>query len=244
MGFLAAAIVIGFLGGFHCVGMCGPIAMSLPVHNRSSLQKITSILVYNFGRIATYSVFGILFGAIGQSFVLFGLQQMLSIVLGSLILVFVIISAFKKINNPFLSKAYTLISKVRSKFSDLFRKRSFSAFFSIGLLNGILPCGLVYMALAGATATGDIWKGALFMMFFGLGTLPFMFAVTYYSNLISIKVRNHMRKVVPVVVSLMAVLMILRGMNLGINYISPKLSQEKCEVGGKAKPELQCCHKK
>jgi sulfite exporter TauE/SafE len=243
MEFLIAAIVLGFLGGFHCVGMCGPIAMALPVHNKSASQKVITILIYNFGRIVTYSAFGLLFGAVGQSFVLFGLQQALSIVLGSLILLFVIISYFGKVNNPILSKAYFFINAVKSKLSNLFSKRNYSAFFSIGLLNGLLPCGLVYMALAGAIATGSIVNGALFMIFFGLGTLPFMFAVTYYSNLISLKVRNHMRKVVPVVVALMAVLMILRGMNLGIDYISPKLTQEKCEVTSEGKEKLDCCHK-
>ncbi len=243
MEFLIGAIVLGFLGGFHCVGMCGPIAMALPVHNKSASQKVFTILIYNFGRIVTYSAFGLLFGAIGQSFVLFGLQQALSIVLGSLILLFVIISYFGKVSNPVLSKAYFFINAVKSKLSNLFSKRNYSAFFSIGLLNGLLPCGLVYMALAGALATGSITNGALFMVFFGLGTLPFMFAVTYYSNLISLKARNHMRKVVPVVVALMAVLMILRGMNLGIDYISPKLTQEKCEVTNEGKEKLDCCHK-
>lgn len=243
MEFLIAAIVLGFLGGFHCVGMCGPIAMALPVHNKSALQKVFTILIYNFGRIVTYSTFGLLFGAIGQSFVLFGLQQALSIVLGSLILIFVVVSYFGKVNSPVLSKAYYFINGVKSKLSKLFNKRSYRAFFSIGVLNGLLPCGLVYMALAGAIATGSIVNGALFMVFFGLGTLPFMFAITYYSNLISMKVRNQMRKIVPVVLAVMAVLMILRGMNLGIDYISPKLIQEKCEVTHGSKEKLDCCHK-
>lgn len=243
MEFLLAAIVIGFLGGFHCVGMCGPIAMALPVHTKSATQKILSILTYNAGRIITYSLFGVVFGAIGQSFVFFGLQQALSITMGSLILFFLIVSYFGKVQNPILSKAYFFVNKVKAGLSGLFRKRTYSSFFSIGMLNGLLPCGLVYMALAGALATGDILKGALFMAFFGLGTLPFMFAVTYYSNLISIKIRNRMRKVVPVVVAVMAVLMILRGMNLGINYVSPKLTQEKCEVTQDKKEKLDCCHK-
>lgn len=243
MGFLIAAIVLGFLGGFHCVGMCGPIAMALPVHTKSPAQKVLTILIYNFGRIITYSIFGLLFGAIGQSFVLFGLQQALSITLGALILFFVIISYFGKVNNPILSKVYFFINAVKSKLSFLFTKRNYSAFFSIGMLNGLLPCGLVYMALAGAIATGSIVNGSLFMMFFGLGTLPFMFAVTYYSNLISVNLRNKMRKVVPVVLGMMAILMILRGMNLGIDYISPKLTQEKCEVTKESKQKLKCCHK-
>jgi len=241
MEFLIAAIVIGFLGGFHCIGMCGPIAMALPVHNKSIVEKTMSILVYNFGRIATYGLFGILFGAIGKSFALFGFQQALSIILGSLILVFVIFSYFKKIESRIFSKLYFLINRVKQKLTQLFHKRNTSAFFSIGLLNGLLPCGLVYIALAGAMATGDIVKGILFMVFFGLGTLPFMFAVTYYSNFISIKLRNQMRRAVPIFVGVMAVLMILRGMNLGISYISPKLTNEKCESSENQK--LDCCHK-
>ena len=243
MEFIIAAIVLGFLGGFHCVGMCGPIAMALPVHNKPPLQKAASILVYNSGRIITYAGFGLLFGAIGKSFVLFGLQQILSIVLGSLILLFVIVSLFKKVNNPLIGKVYFFINIVKSNLSELLNKRSFSAFFGIGLLNGLLPCGLVYMAVAGALASGSIINGALFMIFFGLGTVPFMFAVTYYSNLISVKLRNRMRRAVPVFVGLMAILMILRGMNLGINYISPKLSQEKCEMKENSKEKLDCCHK-
>lgn len=243
MEFLIAAIVIGFLGGFHCVGMCGPIAMALPVHSKSTGKKIFSILIYNLGRITTYASFGLVFGAIGRSFVLFGLQQALSIILGSLILVFVTFSYFKKMESGILSKFYFFMNVIKQKLSYLFHKTTGRAFFSIGVLNGLLPCGLVYIGLAGATATGDIFKGILFMIFFGLGTLPFMFAVTYCSNLISIKVRNHMRKVVPLVVGLMAVLMILRGMNLGIDYISPELSGEKSEVPGKSNEKLECCHK-
>lgn len=243
MDFLIAAIVLGFFGGFHCIGMCGPIAMALPVHNKSALQKVFTILVYNAGRIGTYSVFGIVFGAIGQSFALFGLQQILSITLGGLILVFVIVSYFGKVENPLLAKIYFYVNSIKTKLTGLFRKRTYSSFFSIGILNGLLPCGLVYMALAGALASGGVVKGAIFMVCFGLGTVPFMFAVTYYSNLISIKVRNRMRKVVPVVVAVMAVLMILRGMNLGINYVSPKLTQEKCEVSDYKKGKLDCCHK-
>lgn len=243
MEFIIAAIVLGFLGGFHCVGMCGPIAMALPVHNKSSLQKVISILMYNSGRIVTYTAFGLLFGAIGKSFALFGLQQILSIVLGSLILLFVIASYFNKINNPLMGKVYFFINVVKSKLSELLGKRSLAAFFGIGLLNGLLPCGLVYMAVAGALASGSMFNGSLFMLFFGLGTIPFMFAITYYSNLISVKLRNRMRKIVPVFVGLMAILMILRGMNLGINYISPKLSQEKCEVNENSKEKLDCCHK-
>ncbi len=242
MDYILAAISLGFLGSFHCVGMCGPIALALPVHQKSASQKTISILAYNSGRILTYALFGILFGLIGQSFALFGYQQNLSVLLGALILLALLVPKRFAYHLSVTGKLYGLLNRLKNKIAHLFQQRSIRSFFSIGLLNGLLPCGLVYMGIAGAIATGSVLKGLLFMAFFGTGTLPLMFLVSYSSHLLSLKTRHIIHKAVPVFIGIMAVLLILRGLNLGISYISPKLSEDRPEIH--AKPaSLNCCHK-
>ncbi|MES2131204.1 MAG: sulfite exporter TauE/SafE family protein [Bacteroidota bacterium] len=242
MEYLLAAISLGFLGSFHCVGMCGPIALALPIHQKSVSEKVVSILTYNLGRIVTYALFGILFGFIGQSFALFGYQQKLSILLGSLILLGLLTPKRWASHITFTKKIYALLNRLKNKMAILFQQRSIRSFFSIGLLNGLLPCGLVYMGVAGAIATGTVFKGMLFMAFFGAGTLPLMFSVSYTSHLLSAKTRHLIHKTIPVFTAVMAILLILRGLNLGISYISPKLTVQQHEASVKH-TALKCCHK-
>lgn len=228
---IIAAFTIGLLGSFHCVGMCGPLALSLPLNDNSVWSKFSGGLLYNAGRIATYSLFGLVFGIIGKSIALFGFQQWLSVILGILIIVFVILPkrvAFLN-NNNFVTKYF---EKLRSTLGKLFSRKNYSSLFSIGLLNGLLPCGLVYMAAAGAVATGNILNSVFFMAFFGLGTLPMMWSIAFFGNYVGIGLRQKIRKAYPYIMTLMACLLILRGMGLGIPYVSPKLDIEKKEVHG------------
>lgn len=241
MSYLLAAISLGFLGSFHCIGMCGPIALALPIHQLPASQKVIAILAYHAGRIITYSLFGILFGLLGQSFAVFGYQQILSVVLGSLILLSLLIPPHVVQRITLTQRLYGLLSKLKNRIAALFQQQGIRSFFSIGLLNGLLPCGLVYMGIAGAVATGSILQGMFFMAFFGAGTLPLMFALTYTSHLLSARIRQAIRRSVPVLIGVMAVLLILRGLNLGIRYISPKMTIEQ---GAREKQSrLNCCHK-
>lgn len=221
MNFLVVAISLGFLGSFHCIGMCGPIAMALPVHNKPPLIKYVLILVYNLGRMLTYSLLGLIAGLIGKSFILAGLQQTLSITIGILLLAYVFLP-FK-----YSSGGYTFFLWIRSAFERVFTKGTQSSLFLIGLLNGLLPCGLVYAGLAGAVATGDILKGSLFMAAFGAGTLPMMLFLPLAGGFVSPSARNKMRKLMPIALSMMALFLILRGLNLGIPYVSPKITADK-----------------
>ena len=226
---------MGLLGSFHCVGMCGPLALSLPLKDDSVWSKFSGGLLYNAGRIVTYSLFGLLFGVIGKSVALFGFQQWLSIILGVLIIFFIILpkrlSSFN--NNNFVLNYF---GKLRSSLGKLFSQKNYSSLFSIGLLNGLLPCGLVYMAAAGAVATGDIVNSISFMAFFGLGTLPMMWSIAFFGNYVGIGLRQKIRKAYPYMLMLMACLLILRGMGLGIPYVSPKVDMEKKVVHS-------CCSK-
>lgn len=232
---ILAAFTIGLLGSFHCVGMCGPLALSLPLNGNSFFSKFSGSLLYNSGRIITYSLFGLLFGIIGKSVALFGFQQWLSIILGVLIIFFIILPkrAASFSNNKFVLDYF---GSIRSSLGRLFSQKNYSSLFFIGLLNGLLPCGLVYMAAAGAIATGDIINSILFMAFFGLGTLPMMWGIAFFGNYVSVSLRRTIRKAYPYMMMLMACLLILRGMGLGIPYVSPKVDMQKKAVH-------RCCAK-
>ncbi|WP_346319741.1 sulfite exporter TauE/SafE family protein [Chitinophaga sp. YIM B06452] len=218
MNIVLPAVILGFLGSFHCIGMCGPIALTLPVQQFKGARKLSGILLYNTGRVTAYMLMGTLFGWIGRQFYIGGLQQWLSVSLGVLLLGTLFFQRYL----PAPGMAF-----VRAQLGKLLSRPRFSTLYAIGFLNGFLPCGLVYMAIAGALAAGSIVDGALFMAAFGAGTLPAMMAVTWFSQLISMPVRHRIRQAIPLVVGVMAMLLILRGMNLGIPYISPVMTPEQ-----------------
>ncbi|MDZ4749589.1 MAG: sulfite exporter TauE/SafE family protein [Saprospiraceae bacterium] len=230
---ILTGLSIGFLGSFHCIGMCGPIALALPVHTFSGVQKYVGIFLYNLGRAVTYSLLGFAFGFVGSQFRLWGLQQVISIGAGVLILLF-ILSRFS-----FASKVpglATLNLWVQRGLGKLLKTAKNSAsLFPVGLLNGLLPCGLVYVAIAAALATMSSLNAMLLMFSFGIGTIPVMAGLMMFGHLLSINIRQKINRSVPYFVGLMAVMLILRGMNLGIPYLSPKLEKESTEVS--------CCHK-
>jgi hypothetical protein len=234
---ISSGFLVGLLGSFHCIGMCGPIALALPIHQQNTVQKILSLLTYNLGRIITYSFLGLIFGLIGKTLFIGKYQQVFSIVIGSIILLFLLIPFIgKKLNQgTILSKYHRMIQQ---QLSSLFKKeKNILNLFIIGIFNGLLPCGLVYMAIAGSLSTGNINHAILFMLSFGLGTVPIMFSVAFFGNYISQSIRKKINKAVPFVIGCMAVLLIVRGMNLGIPYISPKFEQT---VNGTT---TTCCHK-
>jgi len=225
-----AALSLGVLGSFHCIGMCGPLAFSLPLNNNSDFAKFTGSLLYNFGRIVTYSTLGLFFGLAGKSFSIFGFQQWLSITAGIVILFFLLIPK-KQITNTTINNITSKYNyQIRSALGQLFLKKNYQSLFAIGLLNGLLPCGLIYMAVAGAIASADPFRSAFFMAAFGLGTLPVMWSVTFFGNYIGIGFRQKIRKAYPIMMALMACLLIVRGLGLGIPYVSPAINNHPNEV--------------
>ena len=226
MEFLFTAFAIGALGSFHCIGMCGPIALALPLNSETSFRRIMGSLLYNSGRITPYALIGTFFGFLGQGFVLAGFQQSISIVLGLLVILGVALPAafvHKMSPNHVIAKG---IAKVKVHMQKLFAIRSYPSMFFIGSLNGLLPCGLVYLGVAGATAMGNPGEGALYMLLFGLGTWPVMVFVSFFGNWIGIGIRNRIKSAMPVLVTLMGIFFILRGLSLDIPYISPAISSE------------------
>ncbi|WP_299123842.1 sulfite exporter TauE/SafE family protein [uncultured Winogradskyella sp.] len=218
---LISAFILGLLGSLHCVGMCGPIAFMLPVDRSNTLKKISQISIYHFGRLLAYSIIGLVFGLVGKSLYIFGIQQQLSIAIGIFMIILVIIP-YKTIGKYNLSKPLNkLISKVKTNLGQALKKKTADTFLTIGFLNGFLPCGLVYMAVFGAVATGSLFQGSLYMVFFGLGTIPLMTTAIYLGKFLNSTVKQRIQKAIPVFVVLIGVLFILRGLGLGIPYISP-----------------------
>ena len=227
---LLSALILGLLGSFHCVGMCGPIAFLLPVNRQNNWIKFTQIFIYHAARILSYATLGLIFGLIGKSFNLFGMQQQISIIIGVLMIVMILIpqKTFNKYN--FSQPIFKLISKVKTALGVQLKKRTPDTFFTIGFLNGFLPCGLVYMAIFGAIAAGSIPQGMLYMVAFGLGTVPLMTTAIYLGNFLNTQIRTKIRKAIPVFVIIIGILFILRGFGLGIPYISPKPVTEQTEM--------------
>jgi uncharacterized protein len=219
------AFAIGLAGSFHCIGMCGPIALALPVNHGSKFSLITGRILYNLGRAFTYSFIGLFAGLVGQSLSLAGAQQAISIISGLLILIIVLIPSGISQKLLLLKPAYGFTSLLKRKFSSLLTKKSLLSLFYIGIINGFLPCGLVYLALAGAVAMAGIAEGAAYMFLFGIGTLPVMLVVSLAGNFVSTELRIRINKWMPTIMVVIAILFILRGLNLGIPYISPELRQ-------------------
>lgn len=214
--------------------MCGPIAFVLPVDRTNKAKMLFQTLLYHLGRLLTYSLIGIIFGVIGKGMYLAGFQQRLSILAGILMIVAILIPVklFNKYN--FSKPLYRFIGYVKSKLGFYLKRKTNSTFFSIGFFNGFLPCGLVYMALIGAIAASGALEGSFYMFLFGLGTVPMMTVAVILGNFLKVSVRNKIQKVIPVFVVIIGLLFILRGMGLGIPYISP--SDAKLQVSTNAAP--------
>lgn len=218
---ILSAIILGLMGSLHCVGMCGPIAFMLPVDQSNNYKKFGQIFIYHFGRLMAYGIIGLVFGFLGKGLSIFGAQQKLSIVIG-ITMILVILIPYKSFNKYNLSKPiYKVISKVKNQLGKELKKKSPDTFLTIGFLNGFLPCGLVYMALFGAIAMGNAIQGSLYMMLFGLGTIPLMTTAIYFSGLLKGGIRQKVQKAIPVFVVVIGLLFILRGLGLGIPYVSP-----------------------
>jgi len=215
------ALIFGLLGSFHCVGMCGPIAFLLPVDRKSPVKRVLQILSYHVGRLFTYGTIGLLFGFLGRRLDLFGFQQHISIVVGVL-MILVILLPSKVVSKYNGSRfIYKWVGKVKSALGAALKRKSMDSFFTIGFLNGFLPCGLVYMAVFGSVVAGSVWQGSLYMVFFGLGTIPLMTTATYLGNFLNVTLKQRILKAIPIFVIIVGVLFILRGLGLGIPYVSP-----------------------
>ncbi|MDQ2180246.1 sulfite exporter TauE/SafE family protein [Marinifilum sp. D714] len=237
-----SALTLGLLGSFHCVGMCGPIALAIPLKTDSWLARIFGGVLYNLGRAITYAVMGAVFGLLGRGLVMSGFQQWVSIIMGAIMILSVITPSIYKNRFNADKGVFSFVGKLKMSLGKLFAQRSYGSLLMIGLLNGLLPCGLVYFAIAGAIATGSSVSGSLFMFIFGLGTLPMLLAISLIGNMITLELRKKITKLIPYAIVFIGVLFILRGLSLGIPYLSPPEKAMTVPVEEAQQEKPSCCH--
>lgn len=221
---IGTAFILGLAGSLHCFGMCGPIAFAIAVDRKRKIKMLLQNFSYQSGRIFSYTSLGLIFGTIGYGFSIAGFQRLLSVILGISMIISVFIPAGIFLRSHWLKPYGHLLGKLRLSLGYFIRKKTFFGFFITGCLNGLLPCGLVYTALTASVAGGRIFSGGLFMLYFGLGTLPLMFATVILGNFIGLRFKNKILKVMPVIVFFVGALLLLRGLELGIPYLSPPKS--------------------
>lgn len=240
--FILYGLIIGLTSNLHCIGMCGPIAMAVPLNRDNNLSIFGGILQYNFGRVLTYSVLGAIVGAIGITANTFGILQWLSIITGILLIIY----AWRKWLGSKIDQKLAIPAAsafISKNIGKLMRSNSVFRLPLLGGLNGLLPCGMVFFALGNALLAGSAIQSALAMTAFGFGTLPSMIIVAFAANRIGNSLRAKLNTVVPYMLTIVGLLIILRGMNLNIPFISPGLKMvvntEKVE-----EVEMSCCHSK
>lgn len=223
MSFYGPAILLGLMGSLHCISMCGPIALALPGKKLNRTAFTLNRLQYQLGRITTYSILGLLVGFLGSGLNLSGLQQPLSIFAGGMILLMFFLTGSLNWENPISNWVNRkIVSRMRGIIHEQFAQNRAIITFSFGLLNGLLPCGLVYVALLGALATGNPVDALLFMLLFGLGTVPALASIQWFGASLQKHLSPKIRILKPVVIVAFGCLLIVRGMNLGIPYLSPQ----------------------
>lgn len=228
-GMLATALMLGVLGSAHCIGMCGPLALAVPSSGQGIGARLGSAVALNGGRVVTYALLGALFGLFGRGLQLAGLQQVVSITLGVIILIGLLAPAllrFVRIGQA----AGGLVIRLQGVMARQLKRTSPEGLFFTGMLNGLLPCGLVYLAAAGAIAQDGWVQGALFMALFGLGTWPALVGLKVSGSYAGPGLRSALRKVTPYAYAIMGILFILRGMDLGIPFISPDLPEANTTI--------------
>lgn len=217
------ALTLGFFGSLHCIGMCGPLALAFCDRPKAGLfQRLAVTLSYNLGRVVTYGILGVLFGLMGSIIIIADLQKVISIVIG---IVFITAFIFSVDIDKSLSRmpvGKRMIQQVHLFLSSMIKTGKRRSPFILGMVNGLLPCGLVYVAIAGALTVGGFLEGGLFMMLFGLGTIPAMGVLTMSVQMATVSVRARIRRIVPFVTLAFGIFLIYRGividMPLELNF--------------------------
>lgn len=224
------AIGMGLLGSIHCMGMCGPLVLGIFKDSLSS--KPYNYILYHLGKLMAYGTIGFGFGLLGKSLHLFISQQQLSILTGALLLIYYIITKVSGSNE----KMSQLTTIIYNRIKTITNQMPLPKFYLLGFLNGFLPCGLVYLAATSSIATGHVLKSILWMVGFGIGTIPSLTFILWLSRMFQSKFNPILSQIYQQLTLVLAVLLILRGLNLGIPYISPKYNPQEEKVS-------KCCHR-
>ncbi len=217
---LWTAFLLGLAGSLHCAGMCGPLVFALAKARPRTARESTGRVFYHLGRVAAYALLGLMLGLLGHIVAPAGFQRWLSIALGIALLAGLWLAARIRFDAP----VFRWVMLLKNSMRGLLARDSLSSQAMMGALNGLLPCGLVYVAAAGAASTVNPFTGAAYMTLFGLGTWPMMLGIHLVGQRLPLTSRLSLGNITRAAVLLMGVLLILRGMDLGIPILSPDLS--------------------
>lgn len=221
---LWTGFLFGLLGSMHCLGMCAPLIWALPQQKDKRAAWWRNKLAYNLGRASTYTMLGLIIGLVGETVSIAGFQQYLSIGTGVLMILFLLFTRGRIPQSFSVKPLNKLVLKVKMRLGKLLQGNTFKSNALMGLYNGLLPCGLVYMALLASLSMSSLGGSALYMLVFGLGTFPMMLAAAFFGNTVKQWNQKVFSRWVPRFILLVAALLIFRGLNLGVPYLSPKLS--------------------
>lgn len=229
---IITALLMGLTGSLHCAGMCGPIALIIQFQFLQGWKRAAGIALYHAGRISVYAVLGAILFSVKTIFTP-QVQQYVSIILGVTLLVIGLLTflpAIIRIKLPWTSFVVQAIGRFVAK-------PGLPALFISGILNGLLPCGLVYMALSASIMTGSMAQSVMFMYAFGAGTIPVLVSITVFKTRLKLFNRPSIKKLVPVMMFVFGTLFVIRGLNLGIPMLSPKITIEQAQI------KTTCCHR-
>ncbi len=221
MSWLPVAFLMGFLGSLHCAVMCGPLVVGLPLAHKSRWHHIAQLLLYQLGRTTTYTLLGMLIGLLGGAISLYTHQEAFSLWVGIMVAVFAMLQISGKYLSVFLRMQAFIVKPIAKLMAKIFHLPLWGFF--AGFLNGLIPCGMVYFALAAAVNFQDYSAAGKFMMWFGLGTTPLMMLVGVGSIYLKKYFRFNIQKLLPWFMLGLGILLILRACNLGIPFFSPNL---------------------
>jgi len=233
-GAVVMAFLMGFTGSLHCAGMCGPIVWIMPFQVFSGFQKILAIVLYHIGRISVYALMAVLLHSFKGLFDP-RVQQYVSIFSGVLLLIAGMLTFVPGHNIKFKLPWSEPVKKMLGK---VIGNPGMGAITAAGVLNGLLPCGLVYMALSATMVMPAATDAAVLMYVFGVGTMPMLVGITLLKSKMNFVKGVQIKRLAPVIVFSFGMLFVLRGLNLGIPYLSPKVEITAKEV------KSSCCHKK
>jgi sulfite exporter TauE/SafE len=230
-------LLIGLQATLHCVGMCGPLALAAPIDRSQKNRAFWGSLTYNFGRITSYTYLGFLLGLLGIGAIWIHAIQVLCVLSG---LFFIATAFFGSLETWFIFRQLTAkIGQFNARlFPEIKKMPRALRPYLFGILNGLLPCGMVYLALMYALSSASIAEGALSMFFFGLGTLPVMFFIPLMGQQRFYQVFP--RQTQKILLGIIGLLLILRGLNLGIPYLSPSMETPH----NHSQPKVECCEVK
>jgi len=236
--FYFSAFLIGLAGSVHCVGMCGPLALAIPGASKDKgFTFFLRTIAYQISRISGYGVLGLIVGFFSQGMQITGIQPYFSLLSGIILLFLGFFGIIPEVNA--FSK-YPIIQhfqvKINRIIGTVMTNEHFSTPFVLGFLNAMLPCGMIYIAMGTGLSSGNMSEAALYLISFGLGTLPLMFMMSLSGQFLSLQMRRSWQKTIPIIFMISGIILIYKGMNIDLpvdyNFWEWGLASQ-CETGGR-----------